>query len=177
MSVTGLRGRIRNRPAAVMLLAAVLGVVGVCAAARGGDDKKPSAEAGLREIYREVLAMGPHPGQAVIHWDFFIGEDDDDTNKDIHAAVIISGEPGALRMTLRISWMERIPGEPKAFRAGANKMLSCAIEGDAIRLLRTEFAEKEWAGLAKGLLKAIRDKKRLLELIKQSVPLIGVPYL
>jgi hypothetical protein len=140
---------------------------GVVLSAAGDDDIKAHyPEAALREIYREVLAMGPHPGQAIIHWDFFIGEDDDDTNKDIHAAVVISGGDESRRMTVRVSWMERIPGEPKAYRAGANKMLACAVEEDAVRLIRTEFAEKEWSVLAKGLIKAISDKKKLLELIK-----------
>lgn len=166
----GSRGWIWNRRAAAILLALALGGGGLLLAAAGDDINPGSSEAGLREIYREVLAMGPHPGQTIVHWDFFIGEDDDDTNKNIHAAVIIAGERGARRMTVRISWMERLPGEPKAFRAGANKMLSCAIvengADDAARLVRTEFAEKEWAVLAKGLLKAIRDKKNLLRLVK-----------
>jgi len=155
-----------NSGAARILLAAVLSWTGLLSAADDRVIHKRSPEAALREIYLEVLAMGPHPGQTIVHWDFFIGEDDDDTNKNIHAAVIISGEKESRRMTVRISWMERIPGEPRALRAGLNKTLACAVETDSVRIIRTEFAEKEWSALAAGLLKAIRDKKKLLELIQ-----------
>jgi hypothetical protein len=154
-----------NRRMAALLAAVLSGQVLFSAAV----DRSPqarSAEETLREIYLEVLAMGPYPGQGIIHRDFFIGEDDDDTNKYVHAAVVISGEDGSRRMTVRISWMERIPDDPKAYRAGLDKSLACAVEGDAVRLIRTEFAEKEWSVLAAGLLKAVRDKKKILALIK-----------
>jgi len=164
--MAGQLGRTLNRLAAPVLLAAVLSWDGLLCAAVDRGIQGRSAEAALREIYLEVLAMGPHSGQSFIHWDFFLGEDDDDTNKDVHAGVIISGEDGSRRMTIRVSWMEPFPGEPRARRAGPNKSLACAIEGDTVRIIRFEFAPNEWSVLAAGLLKAVRDKKKLLELIK-----------
>lgn len=155
------------RLTAAVLLAGVLSWEGLLSADVDRVIQKRSAEAGLREIYLEVLEMGPYSGQSFIHWDFFIGEDDDDTNKDIHAAVIISGEDESRRMTVRITWMEPFPGEPKAWRAGANKNLACAVEGDSVRIISSEFMPDEWRVLSAGLLKAIRDKKRLLDLIKK----------
>jgi len=157
-----------NRPAASVLLAVVLSWEGLLSAAVDRGIQGRSAEAALREIYLEVLAMGPHSGQSFIHWDFFLGEDDDDTNKDVHAGVIISGEDGSHRMTIRVSWMEPFPGDPRARRAGANKVLACAVEGDSVRMISSEFAPNEWSVLAAGLIKAVRDKKKLLGLIRKS---------
>lgn len=159
-----------NRFATPFILAAVLICEGILAAGVDRGIQGRSAEAALHEIYLEVFAMGPYPGQNFIHRDFFIGEGDDDTNKDIHAAVIISGEDESRLMTVCVSWMEPFPGDPRARRAGANKTLVCAIEGESVRLIRSEFAPNEWSVLAAELLKAVRNKKKLLDMIKKPKP-------
>jgi len=67
----------------------------------------------LAAVVVEVEELGRHPGEDFYRWEFFLGEDDDDTNKDIHAVVIIHEEPPPLRLRIHVTDLQRLPGNPR----------------------------------------------------------------
>ena len=117
----------------------------------------------LASIHAEVKELGARPGQSFISWDFFIGsEDDDDTNKDRHVAVIIQDVAGRERMTIVVTRMEVVGGNPGIRAAAGSKTLSCDVEDGLPAILRSDFGDEEAAPVAIEILKAVRNKKRLL---------------
>ena len=63
--------------------------------------------AGLKKIHAEVKEMGPYPGDDFIRREFFVGEDDDDTNKDIQVVVLIQFFEMKDKMSIRVTEMAR----------------------------------------------------------------------
>ncbi len=122
----------------------------------------------LKEVYAEVKEMGPYGDENYIKRDFFIGWDDDDTNKDEHVVVLIQAIAGVEKMTIQVTYLERTRDNPKIKNAKAVKGLLAAVNKDRVEILNSDYAEKELKGLAAGILKAVLDKKNLLKNIKQT---------
>ena len=118
----------------------------------------------LAQIHAEVQEMGPYPGEDFIRREFFVGEDDDDTNKDVHVAVLIFFSPTEETMTVRVTQTIKDPGNPRARLAGSSKIFSCLITQKRAEIRSSEIEEKELSKLAPEILTAIRNKKRLLKL-------------
>jgi hypothetical protein len=116
----------------------------------------------LGRIYEEVKELGPQAGQDFIRWDFFVGEGDDDTNKPVHAVVLIQGGRQKEKMTLLISRMEPSPGDPGVFWNKEAKEISCLVKNSRAELVSSAFTTRELERLLPGLLLAVQDKKRLL---------------
>ena len=121
----------------------------------------------LKQIYTEVKEMGPYPGEDFIRREFFVGEDDDDTNKDLHVIILIQSLETKETMTIRVTEMAKDPGNPQARLARASRMFSCLVAGDRVEVRSSDYEEKDLARLAPEILKAIVNKKRLL---------LGTPY-
>lgn len=113
-------------------------------------------------VVAEVKELGRHPGEDFYRWEFFLGEDDDDTNKDIHAVVIIQDDPPPLRLRIHITDLERLPGNSRVRIARRTRVLFAARVGDRMTVEKCDYPEKELVPVLQSLLKAIRDKKKLL---------------
>lgn len=120
----------------------------------------------LVRVYDEVRVMPPRPDEAFVRQEFFIGEDDDDTNKDIFVSIIIAKADAVPLMILQITWMEHAKSDSRVSFAKETKTLRCLFEPAGLRLEGARFGDRELGALAHGLLKAVLDKKRLLELLK-----------
>lgn len=118
----------------------------------------------LKQIHTEVKEMGPYPGEDFIRREFFVGEDDDDTNKDIHVMVVIRSLELEDSMSIRVTEMMKDPGNRQARLAGKSRMLSCVIAGSRLEVLSSDYEENDLDKLAPEILTAIRNKKRLLRL-------------
>lgn len=118
----------------------------------------------LTRIYAEVKEMGPYPGEEFTRREFFVGEDDDDTNKDIHIMVLIRSSESGEMMTIRVTELVKDPGNPQARLAANSKMLSCLVAGGRLEIRSSDYQEKELDKLAPEMLTAIQNKKRLLKL-------------
>ncbi len=122
----------------------------------------------LKQIHAEVKEMGPHPGEDFIRQEFFVGEDDDDTNKDIHVVVLIQSRESKELMTIRVTEMAKDPGNPRARLAKTSRVLTCLVAEDRLAVQRSDYEEKDLTALVPEILTAIQNKKRLLKL--------GTPY-
>lgn len=116
----------------------------------------------LAAVRDELEDMPAYPGEPFIRMEVFIGEDDDDTNKDIHAVLIAAEENGRPALRVQIVFMERRRGFPVIRIARETKSFLCVFEDDGLDVRSTTFTAAEIDGLAPGLLKAVRDKKRIL---------------
>lgn len=118
----------------------------------------------LKEIHAEVKGMGLYPGQDFVQQAFFVGEDDDDTNKDIHVSILIQAQEQKEKMTIRVTRMIKDRRNPQARLAGTTKGLVCILGGDELEVQSSDYQEKEIAELAPEILTAVQNKKRLLKL-------------
>lgn len=116
----------------------------------------------LAAVYDEVKDMPPYPDEPFIRMDVFIGEDDDDTNKDIHAVLLAAKEHGRPALRVQIVFMERRRGFPVIRIARETKSFLCVFEEGGVEIRSTTFTASGIDALAPGLLKAVRDKKALL---------------
>lgn len=117
----------------------------------------------ILEIHREVKEMGPYPGEDFVRREFFLGEDDDDTNKDVHAVIIIqASDGGAERMRIQVTALERSTNDPKIKYARGIKNAVCRVSPGDAAVLTSDYAALELEAVLRDLKRAILDKKRLL---------------
>ena len=148
----------------VLLLGIIVILSAPSAALAGREEparKKGNLET-LSRIYKEVKELGPYPGQDFIKWDFFLGQGDDDTNKPVHAVILIQDGKQGEKMVLLISRMEPSPGAPNVFLNKGTKEISCLVRDNRAELVSSTCTAEEMEGLLPGLLLAVQDKKRLL---------------
>ena len=119
----------------------------------------------LRTIYAEVKEMGVRPGEDFIQRDFFIGApDEDDTNKDIYVNIFIQTVAGTEKMRIQVTYMERTRENSKIKLAKETRELTLFLGADAVRIERSDYDEGELPKLTEDILKAVKDKKRLLRI-------------
>lgn len=158
MSFIERRHRIRKRRARAV--AGLLCAAAMASASLSGSD---DASAIFRQVYEEVRTMPARSGELFIRQEFFIGEDDDDTNKDLSVSIVLPEGGQIPVMIVQFTWMERDRSNRRISRARTTKTLRCIMETDGARLEGEGFENDELRDLARGLLKAVRDKKRLLQ--------------
>jgi hypothetical protein len=139
------------------------GLMTVLAITPGPPQEKTSLDV-LKQIHAEVKEIGPYPGEDFIRREFFVGEDDDDTNKDIHVIVLIQSLESKEMMTIRVTEMAKDPGNPRARLAKTSRALTCLVAEDRLEVQSSDYEEKDLAELVPEILTAIQNKKRLLKL-------------
>ena len=147
----------------ICLLAAVCGLM-VQAEAGTQSEFSKSLQI-MKSIYGEVKDMGFRPGETFIQREFFIGApDDDDTNKDISVIVFIQTVDGTEKMAIQVTYLERTKENPKVKLAKETRSIKLAVDHGGLRLERSDYNERDLVRLAEDILKAVRDKKRLLKI-------------
>jgi hypothetical protein len=134
----------------------------------GGPGEGNKHLAVLKKIHAEVKEMGPYPGDDFVRREFFVGEDDDDTNKDIQVVVLIQSFESKEKMTIRVTEMARDQGNSRASLAKTSRMLVCLVDEDRVEIQSSDYEKSELDNLVPEILTAVRNKKRLLKL--------GTPY-
>ena len=116
----------------------------------------------LKQIYGEVLELGRRRGEDFVRQEFFVGEGDDDTYKDFHLVVLIQEISGRHKMTLQVTRLVPDPDTPRVKYGRDPKLVVCLVEGDRLEVGRKDYSEKELAALLPDLLRAIKDRKKLI---------------
>jgi len=120
-------------------------------------------ESALKKIHDEVKEFGMRPGEDFISAEVFIGkEDDDDTNKDIHVLIMIQSKDGITRMKVQVTYMERSKEDPRIKDAKETKYFVCRVDGNALKIENADYKDKEMGPLADEILKAVKNKKKLI---------------
>jgi hypothetical protein len=119
----------------------------------------------LKEIHDEVVALGKYPGDDFFKREVFVGKDDDDTNKDIHVAIVIHDTGEEEKMTIQVTYMMRSKGSPVVGIAKSVKSIKCSCQKNQFHIKHSGFGERELKPILKDILRAVRNKKKLLEKI------------
>ncbi|MGB3860441.1 MAG: hypothetical protein WA915_00020 [Candidatus Aminicenantaceae bacterium] len=117
----------------------------------------------LKEIYQEMKEFDKYPGCDFIKREFFVGEDDDDTNKDIHVVILVQDVDEKEKVTIQVTYMERSKGRPVIGIAKYVKVLSFFVLEDQTDIIKSDFDAKEKEIVLPGVLQAIKNKKKLLK--------------
>ena len=117
----------------------------------------------LKEIHDEVVSLGKYPGQDFFKREFFVGKDDDDTNKDIHVAIVIHETDTEEKMTIQVTFMERTHDRPTVGIARSVKSIKCSSRDILMDINHNGFCEKELKAILKDIQQAVKDKKKLLK--------------
>jgi hypothetical protein len=119
----------------------------------------------LRRIYEEVKELGPYPGEDFIKREFFIGnEDDDDTNKNQHVAVLIQNVNGRETVRLQVTYMAPAKENPQVKWAKDMKSVLGQVVGNKILIISSDYDDRELDKITAEILRAIQNKKKLLKL-------------
>jgi hypothetical protein len=122
----------------------------------------------LKEIYKEIKEFSKYPGCDFIKREFFVGDDDDDTNKDTHIVIIVQDVNEKEKVTIQVTYMERSKGKPVIGIAKYVKALSYFIQENHIEIIKSDFDDKEKDYILPGILRAIKNKKKLLKEIESE---------
>lgn len=122
----------------------------------------------LKKIYDEVKELGSYPGEDFIKREFFIGRGDDDTNKDLHIVILIQPLEGGETMKIQVTFMEPTRDNPNIRYAKTVKNIVCAILEKEVTVQNSDYNRNEFEKLVPDILQTIRDKKKLLRLIKNN---------
>jgi hypothetical protein len=125
-------------------------------------EKKNSSKI-LKEIYQEMVEFEKYPGCDFIKREFFVGEDDDDTNKDIHVVILVQEVDEKEKVTIQVTYMERRKGRPVVGIAKSIRVFSYFVTEDQTEIIKSDFEAREKELVLPGVLKAVKDKKKLLK--------------
>jgi hypothetical protein len=149
--------------AAVIILLTLIPAASPADSPRHGAPEAKSLKI-LKKIFDEVKEMGPYAGEDFIRRDFFTGsDDDDDTYKDNHVAILIQAAAPLEKMKIQITIMVPSEGSPQVKIAKTTKNIICVVEGDKTSLQASDYEEKELAKTVAEILQAVVSKKRLLK--------------
>lgn len=143
----------------------VIGSVCLCFL-EGSPQKEKKSYPVLREIYREVKELGAYPHDDFIKREFFVGKDPDDTNKNIHALILIQNLEYGEKITLQISYLNPSLHNPVIGYLERVCNLSWVLRENQIELIQSDYSEKERESFLPQVLRSIQDKKRLLQLLR-----------
>ncbi len=119
----------------------------------------------LTKIYHEMKEFNLSPDEGFLRGDFFIGtDDDDDTYKDTHVSILVQDVQNQKKMKIQLTEMEPAKENRRVKYAGRSRTIGCLIEGDRVSTVSSDYLEKEMRRLAEGILRAVRAKKKLLNL-------------
>jgi hypothetical protein len=120
----------------------------------------------LKEIHREVLELGYRQREAFIKREFFLDLDDDDQNKEEHVVILSCHLDGEEKMTIQVTYFQPV-SKSKLVKQAINSMeILCSLRKGRITIEECDFAQEEISLLLPKILEGIKNKKKLLQLIK-----------
>jgi hypothetical protein len=121
----------------------------------------------LKEMYKEVVELGPYKNEDFIKREFHIDLDGDENNSEEHVVFLIQSVGDREKMIIQVTYFEakrtRIIKYAKDI-----KTISCYVKGDKIEIKKSDYSENEIKSLFPDILQGIRNKKKFLKLIDRK---------
>jgi len=121
----------------------------------------------LKEMYKEVVELGPYENEDFIKREFHIELDSDENNSEEHVVFLIQGAGEKEKMIIQVTYFEvkrtRIIKYAKDI-----KTILCHIKGDKIEIKKSDYSETEIKSLFPDILQGIRNKKKYLKLLDRK---------
>jgi len=120
----------------------------------------------LKEIYKEVRELGTYPTEDFIKRTFHINLDGDESNKEEHVVVLSHKAGDKERMIVQVTYFEYRRKSSTIKHPKDIRTVLCYIKGDNLEIAQCDYDEKEIRILLPEILQGIRNKKKLLKLIR-----------
>lgn len=122
----------------------------------------------LKEIYNEVVELGSYDVENFVKREFFIDIDGNDQNKEEHIVVFNSKEGDKEKMIIQITYFESRRRDIIIKYAKNTREILCFVKEGKIEIKECDYDDNEINSLLPEILKGIRNKKKLLSLIKDK---------
>ena len=120
----------------------------------------------LRDIYEEISELERIENDSFIKGEFHVNLDGNEENKEEHIVVLNHFAAGQEKMLLQVTYFESRRKNSPVKYAKYVREIECCILGERIEIERCDYNEAEIDSLLPGILEGIRDKKKILDLIK-----------
>jgi hypothetical protein len=120
----------------------------------------------LKNIYEEVLELGKREGEDFLKREFFIDLDGDEINKEEQVVVLSHDDGNRKKMIIQVTYFQPRKNNRFIKHAMDNKTVLCFIIEGSPQIKSSDFEETELKTILPGILNGIRDKKKLLQLIR-----------
>jgi len=120
----------------------------------------------LWEIYEEISELECIENGSLIKGEFHVNLDGNEENKEEHIVVLNHFAAGQEKMLLQVTYFESRRKNSPVKYAKCVREIECCILSERIEIERCDYNDVEIDSLLPGILEGIRDKKRILDLIK-----------
>jgi hypothetical protein len=122
----------------------------------------------LKNIYEEVLELGNRDGEDFIKREFFMDLDGDKVNKEEQVVVLSHDDGNRKKMIVQVTYFHPRKSNKFIKHAIANKTVTCFIIDESLQVKSSDYTETELETILPEILNGIRDKKKLLKLIRDK---------
>jgi hypothetical protein len=120
----------------------------------------------LWKIYEEISELERIENGSLIKGEFHVNLDGNEENKEEHIVVLNHFAAGQEKMLLQVTYFESRRKNSPVKYAKCVREIECCILSERIEIERCDYNDVEIDSLLPGILEGIRDKKRILDLIK-----------
>lgn len=122
----------------------------------------------LKNIYEEVLELGKREGEDFFKREFFMDLDEDEVNKEEQVVVLSHDDGNRKKMIIQVTYFQPRKNNRFIKHAKEHKTILCFIAEGTLQLKSSDFEELELKSILPEILNGIRDKKKLLQLIRKK---------
>ncbi len=118
----------------------------------------------LKEVYKEVVELGPRKNEDFIKREFHMELDKDENNSEEHVVVLIQGKGKKEKMTIQVTYFEAKRTRVVKYASDVKTIL-CQINGDQVERKKSDYSKDDMKSLFPDILQGIRNKKKFLKLL------------
>ena len=122
----------------------------------------------LKEIHMEVIELGSYYDENFIKREFFMDLDGNHKNKEEHVVVLNNRVGDREKMIIQITYFESRKRDSIIKYAKNTRKILCFLKKEKVKIEECDYDENEIKSLLPKILNGIRNKKKLLSLIKDK---------
>ncbi len=121
----------------------------------------------LKNIYEEVKELGPYENENFLRREFHMDLDGHATNKEEYVMVFSQKIDNIQKMVLQVTYFEQDKSIRFAKNAVVTKEIKCELIGKNFKIKSCDYKEKKLLKVLSKILTGIKEKKRILKLVKK----------
>jgi len=121
----------------------------------------------LKEMYKEVVELGPYKGEDFIKREFHMELDSDENNSEEHVVFLIQDQGEKEKMIIQVTYFQAKRTRIIKYAKDVKTIL-CHVKGDEIEIKKCDYSENDIKSLFPDILQGIRNKKKFLKLIDRK---------
>ena len=121
----------------------------------------------LKEMYKEVVELGPYNNEDFIKREFHMDLDSDENNSEEHVVFLIQDQGEKEKMIIQVTYFEAKRTRIIKYAKDVKTIL-CHVKGDEIEIKKCDYSENDIKSLFPDILQGIRNKKKFLKLIDRK---------